>query len=264
MLDLTVVSSGYGETQLLHGLSLRAEPGRVLAILGRNGAGKSTTLKTIMGLLPAKAGQVSFDGQKISGMTPFDIAKRGIAYVPETRDIFRSLTVRENLDLAARRFPCPPGGWTVERVIARFPRLGDLQFYVVELRQHGSAAGIKPLSRLGHGNGIAAPVEQKGPQIILNLLDLTAQRRLRHAQTFRSAAKMQLFGKRDEVFQLIDVHGRASPPLILVSFVIANPKRKSRTPAKGRGKLRQEGQYAYSAAIAVAAASAFSVKSKRR
>ena len=125
MLDLTDLSSGYGETQVLHGLSLKAEPGRVLAILGRNGAGKSTTLKTIMGLLPAKGGSVSFDGQKISGMTPYQIAKLGIAYVPETRDIFRSLSVRENLDLAARRFPCPQGGWTVARVIELFPRLGE-------------------------------------------------------------------------------------------------------------------------------------------
>lgn len=125
MLDLTDLSSGYGETQVLHGLSLRAEPGRVLAILGRNGAGKSTTLKTIMGLLPVRGGSVSFDGEKISGLAPFDIARRGIAYVPETRDIFRSLSVRENLDLAARRFPCPPGGWTVDRVIDLFPRLGE-------------------------------------------------------------------------------------------------------------------------------------------
>ena len=125
MLDLTDLSSGYGETQVLHGLSLRAEPGRVLAILGRNGAGKSTTLKTIMGLLPARGGSVIFDGERISGLAPFDIARRGIAYVPETRDIFRSLSVRENLDLAARRFPCPPGGWTVARVIDLFPRLGE-------------------------------------------------------------------------------------------------------------------------------------------
>lgn len=125
MLDLIDLSSGYGETQVLHGLSLRAEPGRVLAILGRNGAGKSTTLKTIMGLLPARGGSVTFDGERISGLAPFDIAKRGIAYVPETRDIFRSLSVRENLDLAARRFPCPPGGWTVARVIDLFPRLGE-------------------------------------------------------------------------------------------------------------------------------------------
>jgi branched-chain amino acid transport system ATP-binding protein len=125
MLDLTDIASGYGETQVLHGLSLRAEPGRVLAILGRNGAGKSTTLKTIMGLVPAKAGRVVFDGQPISGLSPFDIARRGIAYVPETRDIFKSLTVRENLDLAARRFPCPPGGWTLARVVELFPRLGE-------------------------------------------------------------------------------------------------------------------------------------------
>lgn len=125
MLDLTDLSSGYGETQVLHGLSLKAEPGRVLAILGRNGAGKSTTLKTIMGLLPTKGGSVSFQGRKISGMTPFDIAKLGIAYVPETRDIFRSLSVRENLELAARRFPCPPGGWTIDRVVDLFPRLGE-------------------------------------------------------------------------------------------------------------------------------------------
>ncbi|MEY4696223.1 MAG: hypothetical protein RIT14_651 [Pseudomonadota bacterium] len=125
MLDLTDLSSGYGETQVLHGLSLRAEPGRVLAILGRNGAGKSTTLKTIMGLLPARGGRVVFDGEQISGLAPFDIARRGIAYVPETRDIFRSLSVRENLDLAARRFPCPKDGWTVARVIALFPRLGE-------------------------------------------------------------------------------------------------------------------------------------------
>lgn len=125
MLDLTDLSSGYGETQVLHGLSLRAEPGRVLAILGRNGAGKSTTLKTIMGLLPVRGGRVSFAGETISGLAPFDIARRGIAYVPETRDIFRSLSVRENLNLAARRFPCPEGGWTVERVIELFPRLGE-------------------------------------------------------------------------------------------------------------------------------------------
>jgi branched-chain amino acid transport system ATP-binding protein len=109
MLDLTDISSGYGETQVLHGLSLKAEPGRVLAILGRNGAG----------------GSVSFEGKKISGLTPFNIAKLGIAYVPETRDIFKSLTVRENLDLAARRFPCPQGGWTVDRAIELFPRLGE-------------------------------------------------------------------------------------------------------------------------------------------
>jgi branched-chain amino acid transport system ATP-binding protein len=124
MLDLNAVESGYGETQVLYGLSLKAEAGRVLAILGRNGAGKSTTLKTIMGLLPLRGGQILFDGKPI-GTRPFDIARAGIAYVPETRDIFPSLTVRENLEIAAKRFGGKEAAWTVARVIDLFPRLGE-------------------------------------------------------------------------------------------------------------------------------------------
>ena len=124
MLELTAVHSGYGETQVLHGLSLAARPGRVLAILGRNGAGKSTTLKTIMGLLPLRSGRIVFDGKPIPSRA-FDVAKSGIAYVPETRDIFPSLTVRENLELAARRFGRSGAEWTMERVLELFPRLGE-------------------------------------------------------------------------------------------------------------------------------------------
>ncbi len=122
MLELRDVSSGYGETQVLYDLSVRAEAGRVLAILGRNGAGKSTTLKTVMGLLPTRSGAITFDGKSMPGR-PFDIARAGIGYVPETRDIFPSLTVRENLELAARRFE--GSDWTMERVLELFPRLGQ-------------------------------------------------------------------------------------------------------------------------------------------
>jgi branched-chain amino acid transport system ATP-binding protein len=124
MLELNAVESGYGETQVLYGLSLEAQAGRVLAILGRNGAGKSTTLKTIMGLLPLKSGEIVFDGKPIAGQ-PFDIAKSGIAYVPETRDIFQSLSVRENLEIAAKRFGRAGADWTIERVLNLFPRLGE-------------------------------------------------------------------------------------------------------------------------------------------
>lgn len=124
MLDLTSVASGYGETQVLHGLSLRAEQGRVLAVLGRNGAGKSTTLKTIMGLLPTRAGAITLDGQPM-GKTPYDIARMGIAYVPETRDIFPSLSVRENLEITAKRFGDSDSPWTMARVLDLFPRLGE-------------------------------------------------------------------------------------------------------------------------------------------
>jgi len=127
MLDLRCVESGYGETQVLYGMEVTAQRGRVLAILGRNGAGKSTTLKTIMGLLPARAGEIAFEGVPLQGRAPFDIARLGIAYVPETRDIFPSLSVRENLEITARRFACPDdgSGWTIERVVALFPRLGE-------------------------------------------------------------------------------------------------------------------------------------------
>ena len=124
MLNLNAIESGYGETQVLYGISLEAKQGRVLAILGRNGAGKSTTLKTIMGLLPLKAGKIVFDGSPIAGR-PFDVARNGIAYVPETRDIFPSLTVRENLEIAAKRFDGGTTGWTMERVLDLFPRLAE-------------------------------------------------------------------------------------------------------------------------------------------
>jgi branched-chain amino acid transport system ATP-binding protein len=126
MLDLQSVESGYGETQVLHGLSATAREGRVLAILGRNGAGKSTTLKTIMGLLPLRGGRIAFEGRDLARLRPFDVARLGVAYVPETRDIFPSLTVRENLDLAARRFAASGDrAWTLARVLDLFPRLGE-------------------------------------------------------------------------------------------------------------------------------------------
>lgn len=130
MLDLSAVASGYGETQVLHGMSFCAKPGRVLALLGRNGAGKSTTLKTIMGLLPVRSGSIHFDGARLNGLRPDQIARRGIAYVPETRDIFPSLTVRENLEIAARRFAAgaePTTAWTIGRVLGLFPALAQRQ-----------------------------------------------------------------------------------------------------------------------------------------
>lgn len=122
ILEITGLEAGYGETRVLHGLSLSVPAGQVTALLGRNGAGKTTTLKTVMGLIRPDAGEIRFEGREITGTRPHRIAQAGIAYVPETRDIFPSLTVAENLDLVARRFRGP---WTVERVLALFPRLGE-------------------------------------------------------------------------------------------------------------------------------------------
>ena len=124
MLEVTSLETGYGETRVIHGLSLEVKAGRMLAILGRNGAGKTTTLKAVMGLLPATAGDIRFDGASIANSKPYEIARRGVAYVPETRDIFPSLTVRENLALAGRNAPAD-AEWTLDRVIDFFPRLGE-------------------------------------------------------------------------------------------------------------------------------------------
>ena len=125
MLEIENLHTGYGETRVIHGLSLTVAPGRVMAVLGRNGAGKSTTLKTVMGLLPGAQGSIRLDGRPLLGLPPYEIARHGLAYVPETRDIFASLTVRENLDLAARRFGRTGGPWTLERVFGLFPRLRE-------------------------------------------------------------------------------------------------------------------------------------------
>lgn len=125
MLDVENLETGYGETQVLHSVGLHAGKGRVLAILGRNGAGKTTTFKAIMGLLPAKRGSIAFCGREISNRRNFEIARLGIAYVPETRDIFASLTVQENLALATRLKPVGDKRWTIPRVFDFFPRLHE-------------------------------------------------------------------------------------------------------------------------------------------
>lgn len=125
MLEIENLQAGYGETRVIHDLSLDVAPGQVLAVLGRNGAGKSTTLKAVMGLMPNLGGAVRFEGRSLVGLRTFDIARLGIAYVPETRDIFPSLTVRENLELVARRFAGAGRPWTLERVLALFPKLRE-------------------------------------------------------------------------------------------------------------------------------------------
>jgi len=129
MLDVRGLESGYGETQVLFDLSFKASKGTVHALLGRNGAGKSTTLKTIMGLVKPKQGQIAFEGLEIQQLEPYTIAQKGIAYVPETRDIFPSLTVMENLELTAKRNVDADSGkqkrWTINRVFDMFPRLAE-------------------------------------------------------------------------------------------------------------------------------------------
>ena len=123
-LVLEDVHAAYGLSQVLFGVSLEVAPGECVCLLGRNGVGKSTTMRSIMGLTPASSGRISWQGRNLVGLAPYEIANAGIGFVPEDRRIFAELTVWENLDVAARR--SRPGGWTVERVYDLFPKLAEL------------------------------------------------------------------------------------------------------------------------------------------
>jgi branched-chain amino acid transport system ATP-binding protein len=131
MLEVEGLDAWYGAAQILFHLSLHVGRGEVVALMGRNGAGKSTTLKAIMALLPRRGGAVRFCGEDISRLRPFEIARRGIGFVPEDRRIFSALTVAENLDVGRqppRRFADgrPAPAWTPERLYALFPNLGAM------------------------------------------------------------------------------------------------------------------------------------------
>ena len=118
----------YGLSHVLYDVSLRAARGEVVALLGRNGAGKSTTLRSVMGLLPPRAGHVTLAGREITGLPSYEACRRGLGFVPEDRRIFSDLTVAENLEVGRRAPRGPSGsedGWTREAIYEFFPVLGE-------------------------------------------------------------------------------------------------------------------------------------------
>lgn len=126
ILEAKAIESGYGPSQVLFGVDLSIEKGQVVAVLGRNGMGKTTLLRTILGLLPLRQGSVHFAGQNISGWRPDKIARAGIGIVPEGRLCFPNLTVKEHLTaFADNRNPDARLPWTPERVFDFFPRLAE-------------------------------------------------------------------------------------------------------------------------------------------
>jgi branched-chain amino acid transport system ATP-binding protein len=127
MLVVEGLNSHYGRAHILHDLSITAAAGAVLVLLGRNGAGKSTTMKSLIGLVRPTTGRISFDGTPIARLEPHRIARTGLGYVPEERRIFTDLTVWENLEVG--RQPPRPGlaPWTPERLYALFPNLGAMR-----------------------------------------------------------------------------------------------------------------------------------------
>ncbi len=125
-LELRGVRAGYGRAQVLFDVSLTVAPGEVRVLIGRNGAGKSTTMKTAMGLLTATAGNVLLDGKDISHLPTHRIAQAGLGFVPEERRIFTDLTVAENLAVGTLAQRSKAGAWTLERVLALFPKLREM------------------------------------------------------------------------------------------------------------------------------------------
>jgi branched-chain amino acid transport system ATP-binding protein len=129
MLRVENLAAGYGPAQVLFDISFEVETGEVVTLLGRNGMGKTTTIRTLMGLVHARGGSASFDGAPLIGLPPFRVAQAGLGLVPEGRQIFPTLTVEENLiATAAARFG--PPRWTKDRVYTFFPRLAERRWHM--------------------------------------------------------------------------------------------------------------------------------------
>jgi len=118
LLEVNGLHTWYGSSHVLHGVSFSIEPGETVTLMGRNGMGKTTTIRSVLGLTPPGRGEVRVRGKPVTGLPPHSIAREGIALVPEGRGIFPTLTVRENLEVAAR-----PGRWTFEAALKLFPQL---------------------------------------------------------------------------------------------------------------------------------------------
>jgi branched-chain amino acid transport system ATP-binding protein len=123
LLDARELHTFYGASHVLHGVDFRIGRGETVGLMGRNGMGKSTLIRSMLGIVKPRHGEVWVCGSPMTGVEPFQVARQGIAYVPEGRGIFPNLTVRENLVMAARAGPDGRRDWTYERVLSTFPRL---------------------------------------------------------------------------------------------------------------------------------------------
>jgi branched-chain amino acid transport system ATP-binding protein len=128
LLEVSAIETCYGLSQVLFGLSFLIEPGEVVTLMGRNGMGKTTTVRSVMGLTPAMAGSIRFAGQEVRGLPSYRIAQLGIGLVPEGRQVFPNLSTRENLVATAANRGHGAAHWTLDKVCALFPRLSERLF----------------------------------------------------------------------------------------------------------------------------------------
>jgi len=177
MLEAEGLRAGYGPAEILFGVSLRLARGEVAALMGRNGAGKSTTLKAIMGLIPPRAGRVRFAGRDIAGQPPFRIARLGLGYVPEDRRIFTDLTVAENLEVG-RRLAEGGDAWTPERLFEVFPNLASMR-HRRAAAMSGGEQQMLAIARTLMGNPEAVLLDEPSEGLAPVILELMADAVLR-------------------------------------------------------------------------------------
>ena len=127
MLEVREIHSFYGKSHILFGISLEVNKGKIVGLMGRNGAGKSTTLKSMIGIVSPQSGSILFQNEEIMGLPPFRIARKGMGYVPEDRRVFSDLTVFENLEIMISKRRESERNWTIEKIFDIFPKLKDLK-----------------------------------------------------------------------------------------------------------------------------------------
>lgn len=127
ILDVDKIDTYYGKSHILQNVSLKVKKGQIVALLGRNGAGKSTTMRSIMGLTPPRRGTIRFNGKEVQGKKPFEVAKKGIGFVPEDRGIFPDISVLDNLTIAAKASADGKKRWTLPKIYNYFPVLEKFQ-----------------------------------------------------------------------------------------------------------------------------------------
>ena len=216
MLDVKDIHSYYGKSHILQGVSMSLNEGELVCLLGRNGVGKSTTLKSIMGLVKPSEGSIRFGGQELIGKQPYEVARLGVGYVPEDRRIFRSLTVHENLLMGVKdaKGAATSGSWTIERVYEKFPKLKDRRD-----NRGGHLSGgeqqMLTVARTLMGNPrlilVDEPTEGLAPLIVKDVLEMLAAVRnsgvtvLMVEQNFKASIKVAdrfyIMGKGQMVFE---------------------------------------------------------------
>ncbi|MGI4955290.1 MAG: ABC transporter ATP-binding protein [Janthinobacterium lividum] len=173
LLALEAADAFYGKAPVLHGVSLQVGAGEIVSLIGRNGAGKSTTLRVMAGLMPLAAGRLVFDGQAVSGWPAHRISRLGVAYVPETRRIFPNLSVQENLAVAGYAHRGRRGPWSLDRIYGLFPRLRERRDFAGDSLSGGEqqmlaiARGLMTAPRLLL---LDEPTEGLAPRIVDDLV----------------------------------------------------------------------------------------------